>query len=225
MLPYTPLHHLLLHDARLPARADQRQRLRRADRLHRRRRALAPGRDRRRLARPRPPDPHPHRRLRRALDRRGRAAQILRRSRGLVPAALALPVACPEPVLACGAELKSTFCLARGARAWVGHHIGDLRTAETLRSYREGVAHFERLFDVAPARRRPRPAPRLPVDRLRARARGRRATLGVQHHHAHLAAVLAEHGETAAGGRGDLRRRRATGPTAPCGAASCCSAT
>jgi hydrogenase maturation protein HypF len=112
-----------------------------------------------------------------------------------VPAALSLPVACAEPVLACGAELKSTFCVARGTRAWVGHHIGDLRTAETLRSYREGVAHFEALFDV-----RPRVvAHDLHPDYLStAYALGREGVrhVGVQHHHAHLAAVLAEHGET-----------------------------
>jgi hydrogenase maturation protein HypF len=122
--------------------------------------------------------------------------QILRRSRGMVPEALALPVACAEPVLACGAELKSTFCVARGTRAWVGHHIGDLRTAETLRSYREGVAHFEELFDV-----RPRVvAHDLHPDYLStayALEREDVRRVAVQHHHAHLAAVLAEHGETA----------------------------
>ena len=56
----------------------------------------------------------------------GRRPLMLRRSRGYVPAALALPLAAPG-LLACGAELKSTFCVAKGARAWVGHHIGDLR--------------------------------------------------------------------------------------------------
>ena len=48
-----------------------------------------------------------------------------------------------------GAE--GTFCLARGERAWVNHHIGDLRNWETLRAFRDGVAHFERIFAVAPA--------------------------------------------------------------------------
>ena len=66
MLPYSPLHHLLLADAGRAAGDDQRQRLRRADRLPRRRRARAPRRDRRRVPRPRPPDPDPHRRLGRA---------------------------------------------------------------------------------------------------------------------------------------------------------------
>jgi hydrogenase maturation protein HypF len=64
---------------------------------------------------------------------------LMRRSRGYVPAPIDLPIPASRPVLACGAELKSTFCLARGERAWVSHHIGDLRNYETLRSFREGV--------------------------------------------------------------------------------------
>ncbi|HEX6743206.1 MAG TPA: Sua5/YciO/YrdC/YwlC family protein, partial [Solirubrobacteraceae bacterium] len=118
---------------------------------------------------------------------------MLRRSRGHVPAALALPLAAPT-LLACGAELKSTFCVAKGARAWVGHHIGDLRNEETLRSFTEGVAHFEELFAVAPEV----VAHDLHPDYLSttyALAREGVEHIGVQHHHAHLAAVLAEHGE------------------------------
>ena len=118
---------------------------------------------------------------------------MLRRSRGHVPEALALPVAARE-LLACGAELKSTFCLAKGTRAWPGHHIGDLRNEETLRSFAVGVAHFERLFAVAPEV----VAHDLHPDYLSttyALAREDVAHVGVQHHHAHLAAVLAEHGE------------------------------
>ena len=118
---------------------------------------------------------------------------MLRRSRGHVPAALALPLAAPG-LLACGAELKSTFCVAKGARAWVGHHIGDLRNEETLRSFTEGVAHFEELFAVTPEV----VAHDLHPDYLSttyALAREGVEHVAVQHHHAHLAAVLAEHGE------------------------------
>jgi hydrogenase maturation protein HypF len=121
--------------------------------------------------------------------------RVLRRSRGLVPERLALPVPCERPVLACGAELKSTFCVAKGARAWVGHHIGDLRNAETLGSFTEGIAHFERLFAVTPEL----VAHDLHPDYLSTRyAAGRDGvdTIAVQHHHAHLAACLAEHGIT-----------------------------
>jgi hydrogenase maturation protein HypF len=126
----------------------------------------------------------------RAVPRR--APLVLRRSRGYVPASLDLPVQAPRPLLACGAELKSTFCVAKGRRAWVGHHIGDLRTWETLRSFREGVAHFERLFAVAPEV----VVHDLHPDYLStsyALEREGVAHVGVQHHHAHLAACLAEH--------------------------------
>jgi hydrogenase maturation protein HypF len=126
-------------------------------------------------------------------SRAGGAPLVMRRSRGYVPASVHLPVEGP-PLLACGAELKSTFCLAKGLRAWVGHHIGDLRNWETLRSFREGVEHFERLFAVAPEV----VARDLHPDYLStayALEREGVELVAVQHHHAHLAACLAEHGE------------------------------
>jgi hydrogenase maturation protein HypF len=119
---------------------------------------------------------------------------MIRRSRGYVPAGLDLPVRSP-PLLACGAELKSTFCVAKEERAWVGHHIGDLKNWETLRSFREGAEHFERLFAVEPLLI----AHDLHPDYLSTRYALERdgiEQVGVQHHHAHLAACLAEHGET-----------------------------
>ena len=121
------------------------------------------------------------------------APVVIRRSRGDVPDSLGLPVPATRDILACGAELKSTFCLARGDRAWVGHHLGDLRSAEVLTSFVEGVAHFERLFAVRPEV----VAHDLHPDYLStgyARERDGVELVGVQHHHAHLAAVLAEHG-------------------------------
>ena len=120
----------------------------------------------------------------------------LRRSRGYVPSGIALPEAAP-PILACGAELKSTFCLTKGARAWVSHHIGDLRNAETLRAFEDGVAHFERLFDVAPAIVAHDLHPEY-LSTKYALEREAKRHIGVQHHHAHLAACLAEHGEPGA---------------------------
>ncbi len=126
------------------------------------------------------------------------APMLLRRSRGYVPAPVGLPIPARRPVLACGAELKSAFCVARGERAWVSHHIGDLKNYETLRSFGEGVAHFERLFAVTPQAI----VHDLHPDYLstgyaieRAAAAAGSLLVGVQHHHAHLAACLAEHGE------------------------------
>jgi hydrogenase maturation protein HypF len=119
---------------------------------------------------------------------------FLRRSRGYVPSSIELPGGTSRPVLGCGAELKSTFCLAKGERAWVGHHIGDLKNYETLRSFQEGVAHFERLFAVAPEVI----AHDLHPDYLSTKYAVEREggeLVAVQHHHAHFAACLAEHGE------------------------------
>jgi hydrogenase maturation protein HypF len=121
---------------------------------------------------------------------------MLRRSRGYVPEPLTLPIVAPQPILACGAEQKATFCVARGDRAWVGHHIGDLEQLATLTAYREGIGHFERMFAVAPEV----VAHDLHPDYLStqyALERDGVALVGVQHHHAHLAACLAEHGVTA----------------------------
>jgi hydrogenase maturation protein HypF len=124
-----------------------------------------------------------------------RGGVLLRRSRGHVPAALDLPVPVARPLLACGADLKAAFCVAKGRRAWVSHHIGDLADHGTFLAYEEGVAHFERLFAVVPE---------VVVHDLHpdyrstayALARDGVETVAVQHHHAHLAACLAEHGET-----------------------------
>ncbi len=117
---------------------------------------------------------------------------FLRRSRGYVPRDL--PLQTPRPILACGAELKNTFCLAKGERAWVGHHIGDLKNYETLRSFTEGIEHFEALFAVEPELIAHDLHPEYLSTKYALEREGVE-TVGVQHHHAHLAATLAEYGE------------------------------
>ena len=126
-------------------------------------------------------------------DSVARGGLVLRRSRGYVPASLPLAREAARPILACGAELKTTFCLAKGRRAWVSHHVGDLESYETYRSFCEGVEHFERLFAVTPEL----VAHDLHPEYLSTKYALERGleTVGVQHHHAHLAACLAEHGE------------------------------
>jgi hydrogenase maturation protein HypF len=118
----------------------------------------------------------------------------VRRSRGAVPSALALPLPAPRPLLAAGGELKSTCCAAKGSRAWVGHHVGDLQSWETLVAYRQSVAHLERVFGVVPevVAHDLHPDYRATVEAL---AREGVEHVAVQHHHAHLAATLAEHRE------------------------------
>jgi hydrogenase maturation protein HypF len=130
-------------------------------------------------------------------DGAGRRPAFLRRSRGYVPGALALPEPAPRPLLACGAELKNTFCVAKGRRAWVSHHVGDLENYETHRSFVEGIEHFQRLFAVEPEVVVHDLHPEY-LSTKHALDQGRLEAIGVQHHHAHLAAVLAEHGETGA---------------------------
>jgi hydrogenase maturation protein HypF len=193
MMPYTPMHELLARDTGVPLvftsgnlsdepiafdDDDARQRLSAiADRFLVHDRPIATRTDDSvvRVVRERP--------------------LLLRRSRGYVPASLALPVAAPQQLLAVGAEQKNAFCVAKGNRAWPSHHIGDLKNYETLQSLEHGIAHFESLFEVAPEV----VVHDLHPDYLSTRyALGREDVrlLSVQHHHAHLAATLAEHGET-----------------------------
>lgn len=122
--------------------------------------------------------------------------QILRRSRGYAPAPLALPFADGQSVLAGGAELKNTFCLTRGGEAFLSEHIGDLTNAAVLASYAETMAQYEQFFEVQPEVLAADLHPAYLSGRhLAARAAQDGLPLvRVQHHHAHIAAVLAEHG-------------------------------
>ncbi len=199
---------------RRATRDDERQRLRRADRVRGRRRARAARGHRRRVPAARPADPHAHRRL-------GRARRAdLRRSRGYVPATL--PVADAPPLLACGAELKNTFTLARDGRAWVGHHIGDLRNYETLRSFTDGDRALPAAVRGRAGARRPRPAPGVPVDEVRARPRP-----ACRRRPAPPRPPRRVPGRARRAGRLPARSTTApaTAPTAPSGAARSCAAT
>ena len=124
--------------------------------------------------------------------------QFFRRSRGYAPEPIPLAFDLPVPLLACGGHLKNTFCLGKGRQAFVSHHIGDLENLETLTSFREGIEHFERLFDIYPQAL----AYDLHPEYLATKYALDWETggvdipkkIGVQHHHAHIASVLAEHG-------------------------------
>ena len=121
--------------------------------------------------------------------------QIVRRSRGFAPTPLALPFAPQTAVLAGGAELKSTFCLTRGNEAFLSEHIGDLTHRSVLASYEETIAHYEHFFETKPELLAADLHPAYLSGRcLAARAEREGIPLvRVQHHHAHIAAVLAEH--------------------------------
>jgi hydrogenase maturation protein HypF len=117
---------------------------------------------------------------------------VFRRSRGYVPRAISLPRAVQAPVLGCGALLKNTFCLTRGAEAWLGPHIGDLENFETYRSFEESIDRLERFLGVEPAVIAHDLHPEYLSTRY-ALARPEAIKIAVQHHHAHVASAMAEH--------------------------------
>ena len=193
MLPYAPLHHLLLADVGAPlvltsGNVSDEPIAYRDDEAQERLAGIADGF----LVHDRPIQTRTDDSVMRAV---GGRPLMLRRSRGYVPGSIRLPAAARRHVLACGAELKSTFCVAKGERAWVGHHIGDLQNFETLRSFTEGIAHFESLFAVSPEVVAHDLHPGYLSTKVALEREGVEL-IGVQHHHAHLAACLAEHGET-----------------------------
>jgi len=131
---------------------------------------------------------------RRCEDSVVRAAYPIRRSRGYVPGALPLPIASSRPIVAAGAELKSTFCVARGAQAFLSPHLGDLDSELAYRAFLTDLELYLAMLRASPEVI----AHDLHPEYLATKwALEQDAELvGVQHHHAHAAACLAEHGET-----------------------------
>ncbi len=120
---------------------------------------------------------------------------FIRRARGYAPNPLLLTEPLPQ-VLGVGAELKNSFCLTRDSYAFVSHFIGDLENYETLVSYEQAISHYEKLFKIDPQFF----ACDLHPDYLSTQyanehaCQGKKPLIQVQHHHAHLAACLAENG-------------------------------
>mgnify|MGYP005848329459 CR=1 FL=1 len=124
--------------------------------------------------------------------------QPVRRARGYAPFPVRLPFRGPQ-VLACGPELKNTFCLTRDEYAFLSPHIGDLENLETLEHYERSIELYERLFRIAPRIIACDLHPEyLATKYARARAAGSSDTalVEVQHHHAHIASCLADNGCT-----------------------------
>jgi hydrogenase maturation protein HypF len=117
---------------------------------------------------------------------------VLRRSRGYAPAPIRTAFEFERSLLACGAELKNTFCLARGHNAFVSHHIGDLENLETLRSFTEGIEHYQRLFDVDPEVVAYDLHPEYLSTKFALALDGVPTKIAVQHHHAHVASCMAD---------------------------------
>jgi hydrogenase maturation protein HypF len=187
MLPYTPLHHLLLADfggavvMTSGNRSDE---------------PIAYEDDEARVRLEEIADAflgHDRPIHRRCEDSIVRAAFPIRRSRGFAPEAVPLPVANARPILAVGAELKSTFCLVRGRDAFLSPHLGDLDSELAYRAFCTDIELYLAMLGVGPEVI----AHDLHPEYLSTKwAFEQDAELvGVQHHHAHAAACLAEHGE------------------------------
>ncbi|MGI8656320.1 MAG: carbamoyltransferase HypF [Pyrinomonadaceae bacterium] len=117
---------------------------------------------------------------------------ILRRSRGYAPAPVMTSFKFARQILACGAELKNTFCLARGTYAFVSHHIGDLENLETLRSFTSGIEHFKRLFHLRPEAVAYDLHPEYLSTKYAQSLDDIPTKIAVQHHHAHIASCMAD---------------------------------
>ena len=118
---------------------------------------------------------------------------ILRRSRGFVPRPFRLAKPVSRPVLACGGHLKNTFCIATGDSAYFGPHIGDLESLAALEFFEESIDRMETILSVRPEV----VAHDLHPGYISTRYAGTRTgatRVGVQHHHAHVASLIAESG-------------------------------
>lgn len=117
---------------------------------------------------------------------------VLRRSRGYAPAPVSVAFRFGREILACGAELKNTFCLARERHAYVSQHVGDLENLETLRSYEQGIEHFKRLFQLRPEIVAHDLHPEYLSTKYALALGDDFDKVGVQHHHAHVASCMAD---------------------------------
>ena len=122
---------------------------------------------------------------------------FIRRARGYTPAPIALPAAGPS-VLAVGGYLKNTACLTRGAEAVLSQHIGDLDNATSCVALEYAVAHLQTVLEMQPQAVAHDLHPDFFSTQLALRVAAQLGVpaIGVQHHHAHIAAVTAEHGVT-----------------------------
>ena len=190
-LPYTPLHHLLLEAVQRPlvmtsANVSDEPICYENDEARRRLEGIA---DAILL--------HNREIAMRCDDSVGRVIAgvptIMRRSRGFVPRPFYLSRPVARPVLACGAHLKNTFCIAMGDTAYFGPHIGDLETVAALDFFEEAIERMQTILEVRPDVIAHDLHPGYLSTRY-AKARSDVTLVGVQHHHAHVASLMAEHG-------------------------------
>lgn len=123
----------------------------------------------------------------------GASPLVVRRSRGYTPAPLTLAFECPTGILAVGGQLKNTFALGRERLAFLSHHVGDLDDVLALEAFERDISLYEELFEITPRVVAHDLHPDYASTRLATRRPGVRH-VGVQHHHAHIASCTAEHG-------------------------------
>jgi hydrogenase maturation protein HypF len=116
---------------------------------------------------------------------------LLRRSRGYAPHPLLINKEFRSHILACGADLKNVFCLSRGNQVYMSHHIGDLDNIETLTSFEKGISHFKRMFDIKPDLVAYDLHPEYLCSKY-AHSLMDIKTIGIQHHHAHIVSCMAD---------------------------------
>ncbi len=116
----------------------------------------------------------------------------LRRARGYTPIPVKAPFQMP-PLLAVGPELKNTICISRGGELFLSHHIGDLKNDATRHSFEHAIGHLAELLEVKPQLIAHDAHPGYTSTRY-AREQSELPTVEVQHHHAHMAACMCEHG-------------------------------
>jgi len=119
----------------------------------------------------------------------------IRRSRGFAPFPVDLPITVP-PILATGGELKATLCLAAGTAAFLSQHLGDMENVETLEAFSRAAEHLQALFRIRPEVLATDLHPQYLSARWADCVADGRPVIRVQHHHAHVASVAAEHGVT-----------------------------
>ncbi len=196
MLPYTPLHHLLLHEVNRPLVMTSGNR---RDEPIARTNAEA----REKLADLADAFLWHNRPIHNRVDDSvwmvtAEGPLPIRRSRGYAPQPVELAFRAAEPVLATGSQMKNTFCLLAGNQAFLSQHIGEMDHLETWDFFTESVARYQDLFGIRPRLVAHDLHPDFTVAALEALqdlAPGAQ-TVAVQHHHAHIAACLAENGVT-----------------------------
>ena len=193
MLPYTPLHHLLLADVGRPVvmtsgnHADEPIVYADADAQEH----LTPVADAV-LSHDRPIRMRCDDSVVRVVDRR---IYPIRRSRGLAPAPIHVDPPFRVPVLGVGAQLKHTFCLGIDERAVMSQHIGDLQSYEAMAAFEDAVGHFRQVFEMEPEVVAHDLHPEYLTTKWAAAQREARL-VKVQHHHAHIASCLADNGRS-----------------------------